>query len=201
MADLLAALMRMGAVMKTRARSLTAAKRVAAVMAAGALLAVLPVLPSGTALAAYATPCASVCYLGNLYVTPETPDGLGLVGVTHGSQLSGNTLVGDYYYWTNEDSNIWGLMHVNEDSSLCWNYVPAQEEVYIDSCETTDHNEWFAFVTCPGGTYCIKNYTLGTDPNLSADNTGPAYFYPALNDTSEWNVYYPSVISSAGRRL
>jgi uncharacterized protein (DUF2062 family) len=55
MNELLARATTVNAAIKARARAVPTPKRVAAVMAAGAVLALLPLLPSSPALAAYAT--------------------------------------------------------------------------------------------------------------------------------------------------
>jgi hypothetical protein len=184
---------------KPCARSLTIARRVVVITAASALLAVLavlPVLPSSTAQAAYVTPCVNPCFmynrfqeniggeiLGPFWASASTPN------EQHGDQIIGSLNNGFVWQWVNEDANIWGQMWVNSAGTLCWDLDPSNGYVYIESCQASDHNEWFAFVTCPGGSYCIKNYTETTEPNLSADDSGPVYFSDATNDTNEWLVF------------
>jgi hypothetical protein len=159
------------------------AKRVAVGTVAGAVLALLLVLPSSTALAAtYGTPCHVVCHLQNhktLYIQ----------GYLHGKKLIGIDSAYDRYLWVNEDKDVWGLMEVVGETGECWNY--ADGAVYVDSCIPGDHNEWFAFEDTGRG-WLIENYTLGTGEYLSANTNGNAlYFDTGFNNTSLWVAIFP----------
>jgi hypothetical protein len=190
MRDVLAAVMRESVATKTFAHSLAIVKRVAVVTAAGGLLAaVLPVLQSSTALAgtyetpqAYETPCAITCFLIN-------EAGLGIVGSGHGTELKGSeTGTAGSYTWVDEDEEIWGIMKAG---NYCWDENSGH--VYIETCLDGNHNEWFAFETCPnsGGPYCIQNYVLGTGKNLAVAIDGnPLTFSDLKNSASEWGAYY-----------
>jgi hypothetical protein len=188
MRTVLAAVMRQSVAAKTFAHSLAIAKRVAVVTAAGALLAaVLPVLQSSTALAgtetprSYETPCAITCFLVNGV-------GLGIIGTGHGAKLTGSGKDADDYQWVDEDDEIWGLM---KTGNYCWD--ESGGNVYIESCQSGDHNEWFAFESCPtsSGPYCILNYAVGTAKYLAvAGASDPLTFSDLKNTASEWGSYH-----------
>jgi hypothetical protein len=84
MKELLARATTVTAAIKTHARAVPAPKRVAVVMAAGSVLALLPLLPSSPALAAYATSCSGGCMLANF-------DSPSIHGSAHGTEIRGNT--------------------------------------------------------------------------------------------------------------
>jgi hypothetical protein len=111
---------------------------------------------------------------------------LGIDGSGHGTELKGSEKDVTLYQWVDEDAEIWGIMKVG---GLCWDENTGH--VYIESCLPGNHNEWFAFESCPnsGGPYCIKNYVVGTGKNLAvADDGNPLAFSDLTNAASQWNV-------------
>jgi hypothetical protein len=119
--------------------------------------------------------------------------GLGIWGDTHGETLQALSGNAEGFKWINEDGDIWGLMQSTVNPSVCWNTDSASGTIGLDSCQSSDTNEWFDFVQS-GSYWLIHNWAHGNTLNVAGDNgsgssASDLYFTSGVNDTSLWSGY------------
>jgi hypothetical protein len=126
-------------------RSRLATITITAALAAGILTALGAAVPASAAARAQLTPNTS-----DPYTFQSVGNGEDYInGDAHGEDLylaAGYTL-----YELYPKGNGWYA--ISPGPGLCWNALPkATSPVGIDSCQSTDHNEWFGFYDSNG--YC-----------------------------------------------